>query len=247
MSFPASEVIETRQIDWLPNSPPAWDPVTANGLRTIFATGAGQLVRMDWTNNRGLPTGHRGEVIQWHTEAPFGDKTFIGEPAWATGPLLANHLLVSIWGIDKATGQYQTGLAALQLNPDRSGIVSYNIICQKSFKKSSQGVTFRFPVSRTNAAGRTRLAWQERADGEKGWNTIVADLTTTGQGNQPVLENRRLAAKGCMSSQVAFDEHLNYLYFVVSKTDDCYDGAYWRKARLSDPALFVAAAQRPRP
>lgn len=241
ISYPASKVIDRRTIDWLPNAPPAWDTRTDDGLRTIFATGAGQLIRVDWTDRRGLATGHCGSPIHWQIEPPFGENTFLSEPAWATAPELANHLLVSIWGKHPASGQYHAGLAAIELNHDRSAIVGCRMLNQRAFQKNTDSVIFRFPVSRTDTTtGRTRLAWQERVEGENGFSTFVADL-----GNNAQLENVRLVASGCTSAQAAFDDQLNHLYFVVSRSQDCYDGTYWRKARLTQPALVVASASRP--
>lgn len=239
MSFPDSRILDTRTIDWLPNAAPAWDPRTHDGLRTIFATAAGQLIRLDWTDRRGLATGHTGSPIHWQIEPPFGENTFLSEPAWATAPELANHLLVSIWGKNRTSGQYHAGLAAIELNHDRSAIIGCRMLRQRVFPKSAQSVIFRYPVSRTDNTGLTRLAWQERVEGENGWSTFVADL-----GNNAQFENVRLVATGCTSAQSAFDDHLNHLYFVVSRSQDCYDKTYWRKARLTQPPFVVASTNR---
>lgn len=249
MSFPDLDEIETRVLDWLPNSEPAWDLQTTRGLKTIFATGGGELVRVDWTDGEGNIVDHQGDLIQWVAERPYGEKTFVGDPHWLDDERFPDRLMVNIWGV--SGGEKRTGLAWLELNADRSAIVDCGLLIDEVEHRPSSPKTFRYPVTRMSANGEMILAWQQRGEMDKGWSTFVGKLVIAGDDQTKrrkgfEFEWQCEVARGCLGARVGFDEALEHLYFIVPQSDQCYDGGQWRKRLLPMQVTLAGLGGRER-
>jgi hypothetical protein len=248
LSFPEMQELDSRPVEWLPNSIPSWEPSVKNGFQTIFSTGAGTLVRVDWTDSQGRQLNHNGQQISWDVPPPFGHQTFITEPEWMTDPRFPNRLLASIWGFSQETKTFHAGLAWLDLNSDRSAIESYGILAEKDLGAVNTGHYYRYPVSKTDRFGNIQIAWQNHALGETGWTTQRSYLKeVTGQNQTSVkwtLGERLLVAKGCMNAKSAFDDSLEYVYFIVPKSAGCYDRGNWQKHRIANQIELVAGVSR---
>ena len=248
MSFPEMKELDSRPLDWLPNSIPSWDPSIENGFKTIFSTGAGTLVRVDWTDSQGRPLNHHGQQVSWDVTPPFGDQTFVAEPEWVTDRRFPNRLLASIWGFSQETKTFHAGLAWLDLNSDRSAIESYAILAEKDLGPVNNGHYYRYPVSKTDRLGKIQIAWQDHAHGEFGWTTQRSYLKAVAGQNGPSLKwelgDSHLVASGCMNAKVAFDDSLEHLYFIVPKSAGCYDRGNWQKHRIANQVQLVAGVSQ---
>ncbi len=248
MSFPNMEILESRSVDWLPNSLPAWDIDTSHGLKTVFSTGSGSLVRVDWEDKLGRAVSHKGQLIHWDVDPPFGNQTFVSDPEWVSDNNFPNRILVALWGISPVSRTFHAGLAWLDLNEDRTTIEAYGILIDKDLGMVNNAQFFRNPVSKTDRNGQTQIAWQDHLREESGWTTRTAFLEEVPGSTKPA-RNWRLGASqwvasGCLNTKVAFDEQSQNLYLIVPKSADCYDGGYWRKHRLLDQQELVTQTDR---
>ena len=178
LEYPSGQMQDARELDWLPNSVGAWDPDTGRGLSSLFSTGAGHLMRLDWTDARGQATRHGGERIDWEIKPPFGVHTFLAEPSWlvpaAGGP--ANRLLVAIWGVDPETKRFHTGLAWLELDPGHERIVDYGFLINEDLGRDKEQLNLRYPVARADDNGQVHAFWYEKRRGETAWALQSASL-----------------------------------------------------------------------
>lgn len=244
MSFPQMQELDSKPLEWLPNSIPTWEPSIKSGFRTIFSTAAGTLVRIDWTNHEGKALNHQGQQISWEVPPPYGERTFVAEPDWVTDSRFPNRILVSIWGFSLLTNSFHAGLAWLDLNSDRSSIEAYGLLVDKDLGAVNSGHFYRNPVSKTDRMGNIQIAWQDHSRGESGWTTQRSSLEEVagqnGTAKKWVLGESRLIASGCMNTKVAFDDTLQYVYFIVPKSAGCYDRRNWQKHRIANQFELVA-------
>jgi|GEM_PF-3020953 len=242
-SYPGAELIESRETEWMPNSMPAWDVRLERGIKTVFATGAGFLVRLDWTDDRGVSVSHKGHRIEWDIEPPIGDMTNIGEPVWVTDPRYPDRLIVNYWGRDSAD-DHHVGLAWVELNRERSAITDYGILIQRNLGLNKNGISLRSPSVRIDISGNLHVMWMERLEGVRHWSLFKAELTDgprdRSAGNGWMLAGVEEVADKCMPVPAYLDEDLRYAYFVVPKSISCYDGGQWRKAFVGESQSRVA-------
>lgn len=238
-SYPDATLIESRETEWMPTSVPTWDVRVDRGLKTIFSTGAGFLVRLDWTDDRGHAIPHRGERIAWSAGPPFGEATFIGDPVWVTDPRYPDRLIVNFWGRDERTQGHHAGLAWIELNRQRTAIVDFGILLRHEMGPKRNAMTLRAPSMRLDSQGRLHMLWLERAECDREWSLHKAELIEepreAGAGAGWRLAGDVRLATNCMPVPACLDESLRYAYFVVPRSESCYDGGTWRKARVGEP------------
>ncbi len=243
-SYPDADLIESKETDWMPNSMPAWDVRLENGLKTVFSTGAGFLIRLDWTDERGLSVSHKGERIEWNIEPPLGDMTNIGEPVWVTDPRYPDRLIVNFWGQDIETQDYHVGLAWVELNRGRTAITDYGILSQCNLGRRKNSISMRSPSLRMDDSGTLHVLWMERHEDVRLWSLYKAELVDEAKdrsaGNGWRFAAVEELAENCLPVPAYLDEGLRYAYFVVPKSMSCYDGGEWRKAFVSESQSRVA-------
>lgn len=245
-SYPTHRLLDQREIDWLPNSQPTWDLRTDNGLKCVFSTGAGQLVRLDWTGENGRRTSHRGQEIQWAVEPPFGAMTFIVEPSWMPGVENTNRMLVTIWGNDPKTREPHLGIAWIELDERRDAIIDYGMISDSILTADNARLAMRYPTFHHDSNGALHLFWYERQAYERAWHLKTAPIvSSTGRTQKFQMGRSRTLASGCQAVPFGFSDKLRYVYFVVPNTLDCYDGGTWRKIRFQADAPLLVASNAP--
>ena len=244
--YPSGEVADSRELDWLPNSLAAWDVDTSRGLSAIFSTGAGYLMRLDWTDERGSLVHDGGRQIAWAVDPPFGVHTFLAEPSWV-GPEsgFAKGLMVaSIWGIDSATRDFHVGLVWLQLDKERESIVNYGLIVDQNLGQKKNLLSYRHPMIRGDSAGMPQLFWMEKSAGQEGWSLKTAAIRRLPDqsGLESMVINRpRELVMSCKAAPMGFGPGLSWVYYVVADADGCYDNNVWRKVNFhTEPGLLLA-------
>lgn len=242
--FPDGKRIESRETEWMPNSQPAWDVRLDQGLRTVFSTGAGFLVRLDWTDERGLPVSHKGERIDWGVEPPLGRSTSIGEPVWLPDPQFQDRLIVNFWGQDAETQEYHVGLAWVELNRSRTQIVDYGVLAERNLGYRKNAISIRSPNVRLDDRGALQVLWMERHEGVRPWTLYRAELDVRGEAlaktGQWNLGRSYEVSSNCLPVQAYLDRNSRYAYFVVPKSASCYDGGEWRKTYVGEPRADLA-------
>ncbi|MFM7132415.1 MAG: hypothetical protein ACKO0V_23955 [bacterium] len=250
LDYPSGQVQDSRELDWLPNSPGAWDIEPQRGLSGLFTTAAGHLMRLDWTDAHGRATRHPGQRVQWAVEPPFGVHTFLAEPSWvASGEGgAANRLLASIWGLDPETKRFHTGLAWLELDHERSQIVDYGFLINEDLGREKNRLNMRYPVARADDKGQLQALWYEKRQGEKAWALKHARLQVV-VGSDGSLDYRlgtsHELARGCMATLPGFGPGLGSVYYVVAPEASArYDTVSWRKLNLqAGRELLVATGK----
>lgn len=244
LRFPEGQLEDHRETDWLPNTAPVWDPRAESGLSCIFSTGAGELIRLDWTDSSGRKVDHRGVRIEWELEPPFGRGTFVAEPTWIPGDGNENRMVVSIWGIDGNSGYHVAGLAWLELDSARSVITNYGLLVQYPFQDKQDRRMIRYPSVNITRQGHMITFWYERNGENHGWKLKSAPLLrnlTRGEGLK--LGKPDTMASGCLATPVGFNPETEYVYFVVPNSSDCYDGGNWHKMRYQEHAAVLVASR----
>lgn len=246
-SFPDNQFIEQRETDWLPSSLPAWDLRTNQGLRCVFSTGAGQLIRVDWTDSENRKVHHRGQEIQWSVEPPFGPQTFIAEPSWIPDSQNPDRLLVSIWGLDNKTHQSHVGIAWIELDASRDAIVDYGLITDSVLSNPAKRIYSRFPTAKLDRSGKLQLFWYERQGVQREWDMYTTELNFVSASNSGLgIKSPRLVTTGCLAVPIGFSQDSDYVYFVVPNSSDCYDGGTWRKTRFQASGPVLVASNAPK-
>lgn len=234
--FPDGKLLDSRAAEWMPSAQPVWDVRLDRGLRTIYSTGAGFLVRLDWTDERGLKASHKGEQITWNVEAPLGEATSIGEPVWVTDPRYPDRLIVNFWGYVEEAAEYHVGLAWIELNRERTQIVDCGVLVDRNLGARKNLISIRSPSVRMDDHGVTHVLWMERHDGVTPWTLYrshVVDRESDKAGDRKWGMDRVVEmTSNCMPTPAHLDKNLRYAYFVVPKSLSCYDGGDWRKARV---------------
>ncbi len=242
--FPDGKRIESRVTDWMPNSQPAWDVRLEQGLRTVFSTGAGFLVRLDWTDERGLSVSHKGERIEWGVEPPLGESTSIGEPVWVPDPQFQDRLIVNFWGQDERTHEHHVGMAWIELNRSRTQIVACGVLASRNLGYRKNAISIRSPSVRLDDRGGLQVMWMERRDGVKPWTLYRSELErrdgSTANGRDWALGQSHEVASNCLPVPAYLDRNSRYAYFVVPKSTSCYDGGEWRKIYVGEPRADLA-------
>ncbi|MBI1323833.1 hypothetical protein GC170_11710 [bacterium] len=243
--YPDGKLIESRVTDWMPSSQPAWDVRLDQGLRTVFSTGAGFLVRLDWTDERGLPVSHKGERIEWAVEPPLGDSTSIGEPVWVPDPQYQDRLIVNFWGQDSETSEYHVGLAWVELNRSRTQIVDFGILVERNLGFMKNSISIRSPSARLDERGGLHVLWMERRDGIRSWTLYRSELeirsrAVHAKAGKWAMGQATEVASNCLPVPAYLDRNSRYAYFVVPKSASCYDGGEWRKTYVGEPRADLA-------
>jgi hypothetical protein len=249
LRFPDGAVLDAREADWIPNCMPAWDVRLERGLKTVFATGGGFLVRMDWTDDQGLSASHRGEKIEWAVRPPLGEQTSIGEPVWMTDPRFPDRLIVTFWGQDERSGDYRVGLAWIELNVDRTAIVGSGELTSVNLGRNRNAVSVRSPSLQTDSDGVTHLLWMKRVEGSNPWTLLKSNLLVQA-GGEPNSRPWRLGEvsevfDACLPVPARLDTQSDYVYYVVPKSHSCYDGGHWRKSRMTAGGAALALRLEP--
>lgn len=251
LNYPSGELADKRELDWLPDSGAAWDPQTSRGLSCLFSTGAGHLMRLDWTDERGMVMEHQGDRVEWDVEPPFGVHTFLAEPSWLvpTEGLAGPRLLASIWGVDPETKSFHVGLVWLELDSARTRILDYGFLIDMNLGREKDRLNLRYPVARADAAGHLHAFWYEKQFGQQGWTLQHASLgqvvESAGKTAYRLGESESLAT-GCVATSPGFEPGLRSVYYLVAPEPAArYDMASWRQVSLSSvPGLLVASGGR---
>lgn len=238
LEYPSGQIQDARELDWLPNSVGVWNPDTSRGLSSLFSTGAGHLMRLDWTDAGGRATRHAGDRIDWEIDPPFGVHTFLAEPSWivpADGSL-ANRLLVSIWGVEPESKRFHTGLAWLELDPGHERIVDYGFLINEDLGLDKNRLNMRYPVARADKNGQIHAFWYEKRRGESGWTLQqagLAQVVSSVGGVDYRLGPVQELARGCMAASPGFDPELKSVYYVVAPEASArYHKTSWRRVSI---------------
>lgn len=200
LRLPEAEVIERIDLDVLPTSRPAWNPVDDGHV--LIAAGDGRLysyrfapqdevVSLITTPEREATVGTDIVAVEWACRPPGLGEPYLTDPVWPTLPELQNLVVVSLTtptaAPDGAIRYGSTSPWWLELSPDGERIVAAGpLIDPSDDPDAAVDVHRRYPVVEKRG-GRVQLAYSVFRQGGAQGEPRVGDLVRRPVDGRPGL------------------------------------------------------------
>lgn len=189
LRLPEAEVIERIDLDVLPTSRPAWNPIDDGHV--LVAAGDGRLYSYRFAPReeacgllaapeRQATVGTDIVALQWECRPPGRGEPYLADPVWPTIPELQNLVVVSLSASTlEPDGELRYGSTSpwwLELGPDGERIVAAGpLIDPSDDPDAAADVHRRFP-SVEESDGRIQLAYSVFRPGELASEPRIGDL-----------------------------------------------------------------------